>query len=73
MSKKYIDERGWKYQVMSGLGTPSPYKARYQKPGSASWRCVAALPWQLTAEDVQSDLDQLAAKKGWTKVAGSDE
>ena len=73
MSKKYIDERGWKYQVMSGLGTPSPYKARYQKPGSASWRCVAALPWRLTAEDVQSDLDQLAAKKGWTKVAGSDE
>lgn len=73
MGRKYIDERGWKYQVMSGLGTPPPYKARYQKPGSANWRCVAALPWRLTAENAQSDLDQLAAKKGWTKVAGSDE
>ena len=56
MGKKYIDERGWRYQV------------RYRKPGSASWRCVAALPWRQTEEAAQGDLDQMAAKKGWTKM-----
>ena len=70
MGKKYIDGRGWQYQVMPGIAAPPypNYKARYQKPGSASWRCVAALPWRLTEEDAQSDLDQLAAKKGWTEM-----
>lgn len=28
--KKYIDERGWKYQVMGGIGSDR-YKARYQR------------------------------------------
>lgn len=70
MGKKYIDERGWKYRVMLWIAdSPRPiYKARYQKPGSASWRCVAALPWQLTEEDAQADLDQMAARKGWTEM-----
>lgn len=31
MSKKYIDSRGWKYQVMSGIGEDT-FKARYQRP-----------------------------------------
>lgn len=72
MGKKYVDERGWRYQVISGIGTEA-YKARYQKPGSASWRCVAALPWRLTEEAAQADLDQMAKKKGWSSLEGSDE
>ena len=64
MSKKYVDVRGWRYQVMRGLGE-SNWKARYQKPGSVSWKCVATLPWRKSAEEAQRDLDQLAAEKGW--------
>lgn len=70
--KKYIDDRGWKYQVMSGLG-PNTYKARYQKPdkcGTNGWHCVKNLPWQNTPEAAQADLDQLAAKKGWKQWNG---
>ena len=75
MGKKYIDERGWRYQVMEGLGTPPPYKARYRKPGSASWRCVAALPWRQTEEAAQGDLDdaQVASElceKFWAEKPG---
>ena len=40
MPKKYIDARGWKYQVMSGIGSDPAFKARYQKPeflGDVGW------------------------------------
>ena len=30
MPKNYIDNRGWKYRVMSGLGE-NAFKARYQR------------------------------------------
>lgn len=29
--KSYIDDRGWKYKVKSGIGKDA-FKARYQKP-----------------------------------------
>ncbi len=67
MPKKYIDDRGWKYQVMSGLGSDA-YKARYQRPekqGDVGWKGVAAVPWRRTAETAQADLDKLAARKRW--------
>lgn len=70
--KKYIDNRGWKYQVMSGIG-PDTYKARYQKPekhGSNGWKGVAAVPWRKTAEEAQADLDRLAKEKGWNEWNG---
>ena len=41
MPKKYIDARGWKYQVMSGIGSDPAFKARYQKPekqGDVGWK-----------------------------------
>lgn len=66
-AKKYIDSRGWKYQVMSGLGE-SNYKARYQKPekhGDYGWKGLTSVPWRKTFEEAQADLDQLAEKKGW--------
>lgn len=72
MPKKYIDNRGWKYQVMSGIG-PDAFKARYQKPdkyGPDGWKGLAAVPWRNTAEEAQADLDQLAEKKGWKEWHG---
>ena len=70
--KKYIDDRGWKYRVMSGLG-PDTYKARYQradKQGDVGWKGLAVVPWRKTREEAQADLDQLAAKKGWKEWHG---
>lgn len=66
MAKKYMDGRGWKYQVMRGLG--ESYKARYQRPerrGSDGWKCVARLPWRDNERDAQADLDEMAEEKGW--------
>ena len=65
--KKYIDSRGWKYQVMSGLGE-NAFKARYQRPekqGAIGWKGLAAVSWRKSREEAQTDLDQLAEKKGW--------
>ena len=67
MPKKYIDRRGWKYQVLSGLGENN-FKARYQRPekhGDVGWKGLAAVPWRGSREEAQADLDQLAEKKGW--------
>ena len=67
--KKYLDKRGWKYQVMPGISANS-YKARYQKPdkhGLDGWKCLAKLPWRKTTEEAQDDLDRLAEKKGWSE------
>ena len=60
----YRDGRGWRYQVMAGLGGDT-FKARYNKPGKAGWKCVATLPWRASAAEAQADLDQMAKKKGW--------
>lgn len=67
MPKMYIDSRGWKYRVMSGISADT-YKARYQRPekqGDVGWKGLAAVPWRTTREEAQADLDQLAEKKGW--------
>lgn len=72
MPKKYIDDRGWKYQVMSGLG-PNAYKARYQRPekqGDVGWKGLAAVPWRRSREEAQVDLDRLAKEKGWKEWFG---
>ena len=64
---KYIDGRGWKYQVMPGI-VENSYKARYQKAeksGPTCWHCVRTLPWRDTAEAAQADLDAMAKEKDW--------
>ena len=64
---KYIDGRGWKYRVMSGIGLDA-VKARYQKPekqGDDGWKGLATVPWRTTFEEAQADLDRLASEKGW--------
>lgn len=66
----YIDQRGYKYKVMGGIG-PDAFKARYQKPektGSNGWKGLASVPWRKTFEEAQADLDEYARKKGWQKV-----
>lgn len=57
----YVDKRGWKFNVMPGLGVA--YKARYKKPGKTGWHCVAALPWRDTVEEAEKDLAAWAEKK----------
>lgn len=67
--KVYVDERGWKYKVMGGLGE-SNYKARYKKPVKQKygWKGVQKLPWQKSFDEAQSDLNVLAKKKGWREA-----
>lgn len=68
MPKKYIDAQGWKYQVMSGIGSDPAFKVRYQKPekqGDMGWKGLAAVPWRSSREEAQADLDRLAKEKGW--------
>ena len=73
MSKKYIDARGWKYQVMSGIGSDPAFKARDPKPekqGDVGWKGLAAVPWRQTREEAQADLDRLAKENGWKEWLG---
>ena len=72
MPKNYIDSRGWKYQVMPGLGD-NTFKARYQRPekhGDAGWKGLASVPWRNSREEAQADLNRLAEKKGWKEWLG---
>lgn len=67
--KSYIDERGWKYKVMSGIGQNS-FKARYQKPdkdGSDGWKGLAAVPWRKTFDEAQADLNAYAKRKTFSE------
>ena len=68
--KAYVDERGWKYKVMSGIGQ-NTYKARYQKPEKngpeTGWKGLAAVPWRTTFDEAQADLNAYAKKKGWSE------
>ena len=71
--RKYIDGRGWKYQVMNGIGGDT-YKARFQrreKHGDEGWRGLGAVPWRDTRDEAQADLDALAAKNGWKEWGGA--
>ena len=66
----YVDQRGWKYKVMSGI-SGNTFKARYQKPektGTSGWKGLHAVPWRSTAEEAQVDLDAYAEKKGWIRL-----
>lgn len=68
--KSYIDNRGWKYRVMPGLGTV--YKARYQNDthkGEVGWHGIRQLEWRESFDKAQKDLNALAKKKGWGENA----
>ena len=66
--KSFIDDRGWKYRVMSGIGENS-YKARYQKPREKSWKGLHTVPWRKTFDEAQTDLNVLATQKGWLEYS----
>lgn len=69
MGKAYVDDRGWKYKVMGGIG--QNFKARYQRPeksGGEGWKGLAAVPWRNTFEEAQADLDRVAKEKGWKEA-----
>ena len=67
--KAYIDNRGWKYCVMAGIGTSS-FKARYQKPeksGETGWKGVVSLPWRSSFDEAQADLNAYAQERGFSE------
>ncbi|KJR47378.1 hypothetical protein UF75_2222 [Desulfosporosinus sp. I2] len=41
------------------------FKARYQKPGKAGWKCLNILPWRKTFDEAQGDLNDYAKIKRW--------
>lgn len=62
--KSYVDQRGWKYKVMNGIGGDN-FKVNYNKPGKSGWHGVKNLPRREFFDQAQADLNQLAEKKGW--------
>ena len=62
--KTYIDDRGWKYRVMSGIGENN-FKGRYQKPGKSGWKGMVNIEWRHTFDAAQSDLNAMAKAKEW--------
>lgn len=64
--RAWIDDRGWKYRVRSGIGGDA-WKGFFQKDihsGSAGWHAVRSLPWVSDVEKAQADLDAYAVRKG---------
>ena len=69
--KSYIDNRGWKYRVMGGIG--QAFKARYQKAekqGDSGWKGLSLVPWRANFDAAQADLNILAKEKGWEEWTG---
>ena len=67
--KTYIDERGWKYRVMSGIGEDA-FKGRYNKPYKTGWKGMPQLEWCKTFDKAQSNLNAYAKSKGWSEYDG---
>lgn len=65
--KTYVDNRGWKYKVMSGIDQDT-YKGRYQRPGKSGWKCMNNMEWRKTFDKAQSDLNTMAEAKGWKEA-----
>lgn len=65
--KTYIDNRGWLYRVMSGLGEGN-FKARYRKPGKPGWKCTTNMTWRKSFDEAQSDLNNMARLKKWDEI-----
>lgn len=66
--KTYVDDRGWKYKVMGGIGG-NTFKARYQKPGMSGWKCMTRMEWRKNFDEAQKDLNIMAALKKWTEIS----
>ena len=41
-----------------------------EKHGDIGWKGLRAVPWRLTPEDAQADLERLAKAKGWKEWFG---
>lgn len=65
--KTYVDKRGWKYKVMSGIGEDA-YKGRYQKPSKSGWKCMNNLEWRERFDQAQADLNTMAKLKEWKEI-----
>ena len=67
--KEYVDQRGWRYRVMTGIGE-NAFKGRYNKPGKSGWKGITVLPWRSTFDEAQADLNKLAKAKNWLEIDG---
>lgn len=65
--KVYEDYRGWRYNVMKGIGE-NEFKAKYKKPGYHSWIGVRALPWKETFDRAQADLNDYAGQRNMQAI-----
>lgn len=66
--KIYVDERGWKYFVRSGIGGSS-FKAFYLKTGKAGGGhgCRWAW-WKDSFDEAQAELNRVAKNKDWKEI-----
>ena len=65
----WIDDRGWRYKVMSDQG--GTYRGRYQDnqhSGEKHWVRMKRLKNVTTFDQAQEDLNKLAILKKWTPV-----
>lgn len=62
--KKYIDDKGQRYFVRSGIGGDT-FKAFFLKPGKTSPHGLKMVPWQDSFDKAQADLNKYAEKKAW--------
>ena len=60
----YVDTRGWKYKVRSGIGGDT-FKTFYCKPGKSGYHGARQFSWCATFEEAQLNLDVCAERCGW--------
>ena len=66
--KAYLDQRGWKYFVHSGIGGTT-FKTFYLKPGKiGGGHGCRSTEWRDSFDKAQSDLNQMAKAKGWQEL-----
>lgn len=62
---KYVDSRGWHYRAMPLIGG-QPYALCYQRTPGGGWHRMKQMMLRMTLAEAKQDLDEYAAKKGWT-------
>jgi hypothetical protein len=63
----YVDTRGWKYKVRSGIGGDT-FKTFYCKPGKSGYHGCHQFAWRDNPDAAQVDLDEYAKQHDWRKI-----
>lgn len=73
-ARVYIDERGYKYKVLTNGMKNRQYKGKYQDnehTGVIPWHAMKELEWRTTFDEAQGDLDAYAIGQGWQEYVGN--